>query len=102
MVSPRDLETVRAQRRPGDPLSVAAIAADPEARSVVRERIRHATRVGYSYNFTWLGTPIIQRPEDIVVVPELIWQGKPDLVSETGIAHGGSLVFGEHPAPAWQ
>src|ERR1051326_6599429 len=47
----------------------------------------------YSYNFTWLGRPIIQYPQDIVAVQELVWHVKPDLIIETGIAHGGSLVF---------
>jgi len=47
----------------------------------------------YSYNFSWMGRPIIQYPQDIVVMQELIWQVKPDLIIETGIAHGGSLVF---------
>ena len=47
----------------------------------------------YSYNFTWLGRPIIQYPQDIVAMQELIWAVKPDLIIETGIAHGGSLVF---------
>lgn len=47
----------------------------------------------YSYNFSWLGRPIIQVPQDIVAMQELIWKVKPDLIIETGIAHGGSLVF---------
>lgn len=47
----------------------------------------------YSYNFTWMGRPIIQYPQDIVAMQELIWLIKPDLIVETGIAHGGSLVF---------
>lgn len=47
----------------------------------------------YSYNFTWLGLPIIQYPQDMVAVQELIWQVKPDLIIETGIAHGGSLIL---------
>ncbi len=47
----------------------------------------------YSYNFDWLGRPIIQYPQDIVAVQELIWTVKPDLVIETGIAHGGSVIF---------
>lgn len=47
----------------------------------------------YSYNFSWLGRPIIQYPQDIVAMQELIWQVKPDLVIETGIAHGGSLIL---------
>lgn len=47
----------------------------------------------YTYNFQWLGRPIIQYPQDIVQLQELIWQIKPDLIIETGIAHGGSLIF---------
>jgi cephalosporin hydroxylase len=47
----------------------------------------------YSYNFTWLGRPIIQYPQDIVAMQELIWWVKPDLIIETGIAHGGSLIL---------
>jgi len=47
----------------------------------------------YSYNFFWLGRPIIQYPQDMVAMQELIWQIKPDLIIETGIAHGGSLIL---------
>ena len=47
----------------------------------------------YSYNFAWLGRPIIQYPQDMGAMQELIWQVRPDLIIETGIAHGGSLVF---------
>jgi len=47
----------------------------------------------YTYNFTWLGRPIIQYPQDMNAWQELIWQVKPDLIIETGIAHGGSLIF---------
>jgi len=47
----------------------------------------------YSYNFSWLGRPIIQYPQDICAMQELIWYTRPDLVIETGIAHGGSLIF---------
>jgi len=47
----------------------------------------------YSYNFAWLGRPIIQYPQDIVAMQELIWSIKPDLIIETGIAHGGSLIY---------
>jgi cephalosporin hydroxylase len=51
------------------------------------------TTTKYSYNFAWLGRPIIQYPQDMVAMQELIWQIKPDLIIETGIAHGGSLIF---------
>lgn len=47
----------------------------------------------YTYNFSWMGRPIIQFPQDMVVMQELIWGIQPDLIIETGIAHGGSLVF---------
>jgi len=50
-------------------------------------------REKYVYNFDWLGRPIIQYPQDMVAMQELIWLTKPDLIIETGIAHGGSLVL---------
>lgn len=52
-----------------------------------------STTPKYSYNFSWLGRPIIQYPQDIVAMQELIWSIQPDLIIETGIAHGGSLIF---------
>ncbi|MBK1631883.1 cephalosporin hydroxylase [Thiohalocapsa halophila] len=52
-----------------------------------------STKPKYCYNFSWQGRPIIQYPQDIVGMQELIWSVKPDLVIETGIAHGGSLIF---------
>jgi len=55
--------------------------------------ISDAASYKYSYNFTWMGVPIIQFPQDIVAMQELIWQVKPDLIIETGVARGGSLVF---------
>lgn len=47
----------------------------------------------YTYNFSWMGRPVIQYPQDILAMQELVWEIKPDLIIETGIAHGGSLVF---------
>lgn len=47
----------------------------------------------YSYNFAWLGRPIIQYPQDIVAFQEIVWSVRPDLIIETGIAHGGSLIL---------
>ncbi len=55
----------------------------------VRESIRH----NYAQNFTWLSRPIIQVPQDIYAIQEIIWEVRPDLVIETGIAHGGSLIL---------
>lgn len=47
----------------------------------------------YSYNFTWLGRPIIQYPQDIVALQEIVWRTRPDAIVETGVAHGGSAVL---------
>ena len=47
----------------------------------------------YSYNYSWLGRPIIQYPQDMVAMQEILWNVQPDLIIETGIAHGGSLIF---------
>ncbi|HWQ42728.1 MAG TPA: cephalosporin hydroxylase family protein [Desulfosporosinus sp.] len=47
----------------------------------------------YTYHFTWMGRPIIQYPQDLLALQEIIWQIKPEVIIETGIAHGGSLIF---------
>lgn len=47
----------------------------------------------YSYNFRWMGRPIIQYPQDMIAMQEILWDVRPDLIVETGIAHGGSLVY---------
>ena len=52
-----------------------------------------STLPAYSYNFSWLGRPIIQYPQDIVAMQEIIFRTKPDFIIETGIARGGSLIF---------
>src|SRR5580692_1378621 len=54
---------------------------------------KESIKSGYSYNFSWMGRPIIQYPQDMIAMQELIWDIKPDLIIETGIAHGGSLIF---------
>jgi len=55
--------------------------------------LKESFKKQYEYNFTWLGRPIIQYPSDIMAMQEIIWQVKPDLIIETGIAHGGSIIF---------
>jgi len=52
-----------------------------------------SNKAQYSYNFSWMGRPIIQYPQDMIAMQELIWEIKPDLIIETGIAHGGSLIY---------
>lgn len=66
----------------------------PEAFSALsRQWLRVGWSQKYSYGFTWLGRPIIQLPEDLLRIQEAIWRVKPDVIVETGVAHGGSLVF---------
>ena len=55
--------------------------------------LRDSINEKYSYNFTWMGRPIIQYPQDLVALQEIIWEVKPDLIIETGVAHGGSAVL---------
>jgi len=72
---------------------IKAQGDDSALREHTRNWINGANLHKYSYHFKWLGRPIIQYPQDIVAMQELIWQVKPDLIIETGIAHGGSLIF---------
>jgi cephalosporin hydroxylase len=73
--------------------NIEANASDADWLRISREWLMHAFRTRYMYNFTSLGRPIIQTPADIVGMQELIWSVKPDLIIETGIAHGGSLIL---------
>ncbi len=52
-----------------------------------------SNKAQYSYNFSWMGRPVIQYPQDMIAMQEIIWNLKPDLIIETGIAHGGSLIY---------
>ncbi len=70
-----------------------ANAADEPLRASAKAFTTKSVDAKYSYNFTWMGRPIIQYPQDIVAMQELIWRVQPDLIIETGIAHGGSLIF---------
>jgi len=72
---------------------INANATEPTLLEAAHRFLLESFRAKYSYNFDWLSRPIIQYPQDIVAMQELIWQIKPDLILETGIAHGGSLVF---------
>jgi cephalosporin hydroxylase len=78
---------------PKDPERIARMALDVELQAHARALFLGSCRYNYSYNFSWLGRPIIQYPQDLMALQEIIWQAKPDLVVETGIAHGGSLIF---------
>jgi len=72
---------------------VAAAPGNKELQDATRGFLLSTIKAGYSYNFAWQGRPIIQYPQDMVALQELIWILKPDLIIETGIAHGGSLIF---------
>jgi cephalosporin hydroxylase len=78
---------------PKDPARIAQMAADPQLAALSHELFLRSAEYKYSYNFSWLGRPIIQYPQDIMAAQEIIWQVKPDAIIETGIAHGGSLIF---------
>lgn len=69
------------------------IAEEKYLQDISQKWIGKAQSLKYSYHFEWLGRPIIQYPQDIVAMQELIWSIQPDLIIETGIAHGGSLIF---------
>lgn len=73
--------------------NIRQIGEDKDVQGLSRVWSRVTNQHGYSYNFSFLGRPIIQYPQDMVALQELIWQIKPDLIIETGIAHGGSLIF---------
>lgn len=72
---------------------ITAMGADAELRQKSLDWMLHADKYKYTYNFTWMGRPIIKFPSDIIIQQELMWKLKPDLVIETGIAHGGSIIF---------
>lgn len=72
---------------------VNVMSADLEFLDVSSKWLELAHKHKYSYNFGILGRPIIQYPQDIVTLQEIIWKVKPDLIIETGIAHGGSLIL---------
>jgi cephalosporin hydroxylase len=72
---------------------IAANAQNSALKQSAATLMEETLKAQYSYNFSWLGRPIIQYPQDILAMQELIWSVKPDLIIETGIAHGGSLIF---------
>lgn len=69
------------------------LANNTEMKQLNQKWLEKSVELKYSYNFSWMGRPIIQYPQDIVAMQEIIWNVKPDLIIETGIAHGGSVIF---------
>jgi cephalosporin hydroxylase len=74
-------------------INAANMADSQDIRKISLDWLCMTARFKYTYNFAWLGRPIIQFPQDMLAMQEIIWRVKPDLIIETGIAHGGSLVF---------
>ncbi len=72
---------------------VRAMTEDVGLREASADWLSRSFPFEYSYHFTWLGVPIIQYPQDIVAMQEIIWRTKPDVVIETGVARGGSVVL---------
>lgn len=72
---------------------IARMAADSEINALASRFMIASSPFKYSYHFDWLGRPIIQFPQDIVAFQEVVWSVRPDLIIETGVAHGGSLVL---------
>lgn len=73
--------------------NIDALGKDKDVQALSRIWSRETNKHGYTYNFSWLGRPIIQYPQDMLAMQELIWTIQPDLIIETGVAHGGSLIF---------
>ncbi|HRN88625.1 cephalosporin hydroxylase family protein [Hyphomicrobium sp.] len=72
--------------------SIESLGKDRDFIGLSRIWAREAIRHDYAHNFSWLGRPVIQIPQDVYAIQELVWASRPDLIIETGIAHGGSLV----------
>jgi cephalosporin hydroxylase len=73
--------------------SIERMASDESLKAKSLDWMLHADQYKYTYNYNWLGRPVIKFPNDILLLQEIIWDVKPDLIIETGIAHGGSLIF---------
>ncbi len=74
-------------------LEISKQGINQEVLKLTQEWVNKANQLKYSYHFEWMDRPIIQYPQDMVAMQELIWKVKPDLIIETGIAHGGSLIM---------
>lgn len=72
---------------------LTAYAQDTTFTDLSRQWLLESMQKKYVYNFDWMGRPIIQYPQDMVAVQQLVWQTRPDLIIETGVAHGGSLIL---------
>ena len=74
-------------------INICNMNKDPQTKKVTTAFVNHINEYQYSYNYTWMGRPIIQFPQDMLAMQEAIMKIEPDLIIETGVAHGGSAVF---------
>ncbi len=72
---------------------IAAQGEDQALQHVARDFFNQSAAHKYTYHFSWMGRPIIQLPQDMMAMQEIVWQVKPDLIIECGIAHGGSILY---------
>jgi cephalosporin hydroxylase len=73
--------------------NIAGLKDDQALKALTRQWVHDIVPHRYTYNFSWMGRPIIQFPQDMVAMQEIIWNTKPDLVIEAGVAHGGSIIY---------
>ena len=73
--------------------NIIATGKNKKLKKLAQDFIVEAQKQKYLYNFHWQDRPVIQFPQDLLALQEIIWELKPDLIIETGIAHGGGLVF---------
>ena len=73
--------------------NIKGLQQDTALQAASQDWINATAKHKYTYNFSWMGRPIIQFPQDMLAMQEIIWSLQPDIIVETGIAHGGSLVF---------
>jgi cephalosporin hydroxylase len=78
---------------PSDPRAVAAMNADAALRAAADEFVLRGCRHRYPYNFTWMGVPVIQFPQDLIALQEIVVKVAPEVIIETGVAHGGGTIF---------
>jgi cephalosporin hydroxylase len=88
-MAPMESEKFKQERQ----AEISNMTRDQDISTLTLKWICDTARYKYTYNFSWMGRPIIQFPQDIIAMQEIIWHIKPKLIIETGIAHGGSLIF---------
>lgn len=88
-----DLESPHAAFRAEVETNIDGLLGDRDLQALSRVWVREISPHKYAYNFSWMGRPIIQFPQDMMAMQEIIWATRPDLVIEAGVAHGGSILY---------